>query len=220
MRVYKILILVFIFCHVFSFLNAESELPPNSAQYKPDLVLKNIIKICNQFHVPEKGKALTAKQIKENKALYKIVDPFFDVDFMITEAFKDQWPKMSGPEKTKINNLITELIRLIAYPLIKTFYNSIEYKINNTVIDSDKAFVEIWHRKAEIDIEFNSYYFFIKKGSIWQIQNFAYKLKVHDFISKYRRLFNKNIDAKGLKELIKTLEKEYQKKLTALSKGK
>lgn len=220
LNINRIFILFFFVFISFFHLTAEPELPLNSSQYKPDQVLKNVIKICNQFHIPEKDNILTAKQINENKALYKVVDAFFDADYMIAEAFKDQLPKMSSTQKEKVNNLIKELIRLIAYPLIKTFYKSIEYRINDTVIEGDQAFVEIWHRKAEIDIEFNSYYFFIKKGDIWQIRNFAYKLKVHDFISKYRRLFNKNIDAKGLSELIKTLEKEYQKKLAALTKGK
>ncbi len=132
--------------------------------------LQNLIDMFKKVIVSEKGKTLSAAQIKTNEQTYQKLDEYFDYSAITQAAIAGFEKKFSKKELEEYHSLFSSLIRMVAYPNTKTFFDKSSYKLSQEIKmkDSHRITTLIAHSTQEnIDTEI---------GFVWSMNHSSQRI--------------------------------------------
>ncbi|OHD67079.1 MAG: hypothetical protein A2096_03460 [Spirochaetes bacterium GWF1_41_5] len=179
-------------------------LPGSHETFSPAEVFSNLVNDASKYITNAAG----AEEQNNNREVIKLLDPYFDFDALFSRALRDHWKTVSAADQKRFIGRMTDLVRAMAYPLIKTFYACIRYHISSVSDQNEETAVKIYNYDPARDLEFNTAYIMRRQNSLWQVVDF--EVDDSSLADSYRLQFNRLINKEGFPGLMKMLDDKYE----------
>ena len=170
---------------------------------------QKLIKIFKQVIVSEKGKTLSASQIKTNEQTFKKLDEYFNYSAIAQAAIAGFEKNFSKKELEEYNALFASLICKIAYPNTKTFFDKSSYKLSQEIMKKDP------YQITTLNAHSNQENIDTEVGFVWSMANSAERIIDVTFdgdslVQSYKNQFARIIAKEQSAGLLNKLRMKYQ----------
>lgn len=143
---------------------------------------------------------------KGNPASYAAVDTFINYDLITSETIKPHLSAFKPEEVKTFKKLLTEIIRLVAYPRSAKFYTDASYNYQPQAENNGTVKILSDMKIEKEDFELQLGYFWQQFGNNWMIVDLSFD--DDSIVKDYQNQFGRIISKEGVAGLLKKLEEK------------